>query len=256
MALKNFVKYMALFLCLFSVQVCAANLLKVSYLPAQTAQERQALMWLKNSKALQASLSILEERFVLGENLEIIFGAEEDPVYDPARQEILISYAFVSEVAEYFVASNYEAQGYSIEQAAMDAVIHTVYHEFAHAFINQHEIPILAREEDAADSFANVFLIELMANGRDIVESAADLFYFESPDLKELEPADFWGEHSLSIQRFYQGQCHLYGSDPDRYQAVMKDLGVSKQRQELCVEEWGLVVEAWFFSTESFRKDS
>ncbi|MCW9000601.1 MAG: DUF4344 domain-containing metallopeptidase, partial [Kangiellaceae bacterium] len=65
---------------------------------------------------------------------------------------------------------------------------------------------------------------------QEIALSAADLFYLESEDRTELDEQDFWGEHSLDLQRYYSTLCHVYGSDPDKYKAILEQDYFSEYR--------------------------
>lgn len=228
----------------FSPSVFSAPLV-LEYQPALSSDHQIVAKKLQGSPRLTQLIGIINLHFPLQESVTLVMGAKEDPLYDPETQKILMSYSFYREVENYFIQSEYVEKGTTLDQAVMDAILHTVLHEFSHALINQYQIPILAREEDAADSFANVFLIELIEGGGDAVNTAADLYFFESPETQDLETADFWDEHTLSIQRYYHTLCHLYGSDPEAYKTLLSDAGIPKEREEFCIEEWELVSSAW-----------
>ncbi|HPY42528.1 MAG TPA: DUF4344 domain-containing metallopeptidase, partial [Thiolinea sp.] len=140
----------------------------------------------------------------------------------------------------------YEETGVSAQDAMLDAVQHTLFHELAHALIAMYDLPIVGKEEDAADNLATVLLIEYLDDGAEVAISAADLFDLEGEDVKELSEADFWDEHSLDTQRYYTTMCHIYGSDPKKYKDVKVDAGFDKERAETCSDDYELVRENWF----------
>ena len=189
--------------------------------------------------------SFVNNTFVPTSQIQVVFGMSDRAVYDPNENRIDIPYDFVVEVAERFRHADYANTGVSIEQATEDAIIHTILHELAHAFIANFELAITGKEEDAADELAGVLLIEYFEHGQEIALSAADLFDLESGDRNTLEEVDFWGEHSLDSQRFYNTICLIYGSEPERYGNLLDVLDISQDRGDLCIEDYDRAVRSW-----------
>ena len=185
------------------------------------------------------------DTFALTSRIEIVFGEGDGPVYDPNENRIYLPYDFVADVTKRFKHDNYEETGVTIEQATQDAIIHTIFHELAHALIANFDLAITGKEEDAADELAGVLLIEHFEHGQEIALSAADLFDLESGDKESLEEVDFWGEHSLDSQRFYNTICLIYGSAPEQYAHLLDLLDISQDRGDLCIEDYGRAVRSW-----------
>ncbi|PJE80307.1 hypothetical protein CI610_00686 [invertebrate metagenome] len=72
------------------------------------------------------------------------------------------------------------------EEAALDVLAHTLLHEFGHALINMNHIPVVVKEEDAADGFATYLLIEILPGGLNTLLTAADMFELEGEDFDTL----------------------------------------------------------------------
>jgi hypothetical protein len=85
-------------------------------------------------------------------------------------------------------------------------LLFTLLHEMAHAAINQFDLPVLGKEEDAADSFAATRLIRIGSEFSDqVVASAAkSWFLMDRRDRKEGETVPYYDEHGLDQQRAYQ----------------------------------------------------
>jgi len=194
------------------------------------------------------------EQLTISPDVKVIFGYADGPLYDPANHQIHIPYAFIAEAKARFEAADYAESGISAAQASQDALLHTLFHELAHALINIYELPIVGKEEDAADSLATFLLIELFDQGQEIALSAADLFDLESYDRQTLESEDFWGEHSLDEQRFYATLCHVYGSNPEHYQALIDDELLSEDHHERCIEEYALLQSSWIKLLQPYLK--
>lgn len=131
-------------------------------------------------------------------------------------------------------------------QQFIDAnVLWVFYHELGHALIDQLDLPVLGKEEDAADQLA-VFLTDELWEEDDadrISDLVASGFWQAAEDAEE--PAPWWDEHSTDQQRHFTVACLYYGGDPARRGHVAKDVGLPDDRAELCVAERAQVDRAW-----------
>ncbi len=236
---------------LFSSMSIAADNVIVRYLPTNDIKLQPIVKKLQSDSSIQDAITLMNEEFTFRQPLTIVFGANDGPLYDPTRNDILIPYTFLDEVEQRFNAVNYaddnqgNANPENLIQAVMDVVIHTLFHELAHALIATYELPIVGKEEDAADNLAAVLSIEYFENGAEIAISAADLFYLEGDEITEFEEADFWDEHSLDLQRYYATLCHVYGSDDTQYAYLLEDTGFSDERAELCIGDYERMTNNW-----------
>jgi hypothetical protein len=236
---------------LFSSVSLAADNVIVRYQQTNDAKLQSIVKTLQSDSSIQNTLSLMNTEFIFEQPLTIVFGGEDGPLYDPAINDILIPYTFLDEVEQRFKAvndarnDNGKAEPADLNQAVMDVVIHTLFHELAHALIANHELPIVGKEEDAADNLAAVLSIEYFENGAEIAISAADLFYLEGDEITEFEEADFWDEHSLDLQRYYATLCHVYGSDDVNYAYLLEDTGFSAERGEFCISEYDTIANNW-----------
>lgn len=226
----------------------------VVYLDTGSKMQTAVKKDLQASEVIATVVNTLNDEFVFNDTVRLVFGGEDGPLFDPSSNKISVPYDFIDEVRTRFIKAKYHETGIDEETATMDVLAHTLIHEFAHAFIFMHEIPVLGREEDAADSLATVLLAEFFENGQEIAISAADLFDLESEDRTELEAADFWDEHSLESQRFYSTLCHVYGSNPLRFADMPNELGFPEERAELCIMEFENIAKSWFTLLQPHRK--
>lgn len=232
----------------------ALNKARVIYGPPSGKQETAIQQEVKASGAAEDVASFINDQFSLSVPLSLVFGREDGPLYDPQTQEIVVPYAFLQEVKERFVDAGYPETGVSVSEATMDVLMHTLFHELAHALIFTCELPVVGKEEDAADGLASVLLIEFYEHGAEMALSAADLFDLESEDIETFADEDFQDDHSLDIQRFYTTLCHVYGSDPETYADLKTDAGFSEDRAQGCIEEYERLAKSWFALLEPHRK--
>lgn len=231
----------------------AADNVIVRYQQTNDAKLQSFAKKLQSDNSIQDAITLMNEQFIFPQPLTIVFGGNDGPLYDPARNDILIPYTFLDEVEQRFNAVNYastdqdkaSSSSMTVTQAVMDVVIHTLFHELAHALIATHELPIVGKEEDAADNLAAVLSIEYFENGAEMAISAADLFYLEGDEITEFEEADFWDEHSLDLQRYYATLCHVYGSDEVQYAYWLEEAGFSDERGDFCIDEYERMANNW-----------
>lgn len=119
------------------------------------------------------------------------------------------------------------------------------YHEMAHALIHQLDLPVLGKEEDAADQLAILLSDELWdAEYADLINSSASSAFWLA-NKTTLEKAPGWDEHATDQQRHFSIACLYYGANPEQREAVLEAVGLPPERAELCIEERALLERSW-----------
>lgn len=126
---------------------------------------------------------------------------------------------------------------------AVNNALFVLYHEVGHLIIDQLRLPILGREEDAADNIATWTMLTTATP--DSHAALADAAYgWRLSGLAyntELESDTLYGEHSLDQQRAYQIVCHMVGHDDSGFRAIAAAYGIDRNRQESCFWDWDLM---------------
>ncbi len=134
-------------------------------------------------------------------------------------------------------------------------VLATFYHELGHALIDQMDLPVYGREEDAADSFALV-LTEIL-NGpkrsEQITWASADQYVQIARTLKGQEP-DYSDDHSPDMVRYYTLICLFYGGDVTKRKSFAKDNGLPQERADYCEAERAQIQRAWTGTLDRIRR--
>ncbi|MNQ68643.1 hypothetical protein D3C85_832050 [compost metagenome] len=126
----------------------------------------------------------------------------------------------------------------------------TLLHEMGHLLIAELSLPVLGREEDAADQLGFISLFLSSGRQRDAdfyakLLDIADYWRLEWQRAKpEHEQVYAWASHGLDEQRFYNLACLIYGSDPDRLEWVPKITGLPVERALYCDQEYTQVRKA------------
>ena len=120
-------------------------------------------------------------------------------------------------------------------------------HEMGHGLINEMNLPVLGREEDAANSFAVVTAMKLgpKFSERVLHEATMGWVLSSKEDRKERNPIAYYDEHSLDLQRAYNVVCFMVGSDPEKHKALAAKTRFPEYRQKACVYEWQNTAWSW-----------
>jgi hypothetical protein len=120
-------------------------------------------------------------------------------------------------------------------------------HEIGHVQITEMGLPVLGREEDAADGYATVMMLAMKNefSERVLMEAAKGWFYSDRRDRMERAPLVFYDSHSLSRQRAYQIVCYMVGSDPEKFEALADETGLPEERRGSCQGDFSNAEWSW-----------
>ena len=120
-------------------------------------------------------------------------------------------------------------------------------HEMGHALISEMNMPVLGREEDAADSFAVVTALHIGTgfSERVLLEAAKGWVLSSKRDKQQRNALAFYDEHGLDLQRSYNVVCMMLGSDPEKYKTLAADTKLPEERQTSCVRDYKTTTWSW-----------
>ena len=126
-------------------------------------------------------------------------------------------------------------------------LVDTTLHEFAHALFDILEIPVLGREEDAADQVGAYIYLQLgIEEARRLIAGTTYAYLYEAAKAEnENVKADYSGEHGTPEQRAYNVLCMAYGADTRAFKDIVKKGFLPEKRAEFCEEEYEQVQDAY-----------
>jgi len=191
---------------------------------------------------LQTLFDVISQEFKLPRNMDIIFAetGEVNCWYDPSKHHVVMTYDFMEYILQDAVKNkNTEAEAV---QFATGAILFTLMHEVGHALIGEMDVPVVGREEDAADEFATMLLLDAGPPGHQMLSSAADWFHVMSQGRSG--NLAFWDEHSLDQQRVFNILLLMYGHSPETYGPFVSTI-VPKQRLAKALHEYKVKEHRW-----------
>lgn len=126
-------------------------------------------------------------------------------------------------------------------------MLFSVFHEFGHAVMSEMELPVLGRQEDAADSFAIVAGINMMTDvsERALIEAGKGWFFTELSDRKRGAMAAFYNSHGMNLQRAYQIVCYMVGANPEKFKNLAAMTNLPESRQATCKDDYAIAAWSW-----------
>ncbi|MFA5915219.1 MAG: DUF4344 domain-containing metallopeptidase [Burkholderiales bacterium] len=127
------------------------------------------------------------------------------------------------------------ASAQEIANTVIGGVLFVYMHEIGHALIQTLNLPVLGREEDAADEISTFFTLKMGEETPYAIAGA--MFFFKQRDLFYTR-AHFSDEHSLGPQRQSNIACWAYGSNPSRFAYLLKGGLLTQSRAARCNAEY------------------
>ena len=120
-------------------------------------------------------------------------------------------------------------------------------HELGHAHVQEMGLPVLGREEDAADSYAVVALLKVASDASDGVLVAATKGWFldAQRNQKENTSVPYYDAHSVDKVRAFQIVCIMVGSDLDKFADLADRVKMPQDRQESCAGDYSNASWSW-----------
>jgi hypothetical protein len=129
-------------------------------------------------------------------------------------------------------------------------------HELGHVIIDEMKLPVLGREEDAADTFAALTMLEIGTrfSQRVLMDASEGWFLNGRRDQQTGTEPLYYGEHNLSEQRAYQIVCLMVGSDPAKFMSLADETKMPESRQESCRKDYAKASRSWDTALKPHRR--
>ncbi len=211
---------------------------EVVYQPPRGGENRIGRELLEASET-KAVASGLAKTFELPNPLLVkgVNGIGGGPFYNPEDNSITLPYGFAALIFKVESESNAGESEYELGEriGAINSFIFA--HEFGHALIANYELPVLGKEEDAADAISTVLLLSV-PNGAQYAASAAAFWADFSGRQEPPAVAEFADQHSLDLQRAFDILCWTAGSSQVSYEEVGELEALPTSRLETCPGEY------------------
>lgn len=167
--------------------------------------------------------------------------------YYPLDWQLNICYEIVDYLDKITPAE--PVNGVAPKRVIMGALTAIVLHEVGHALFDNLQVPVLGREEDAADQLAAFLALQF---DKEVATTVVTGMAYAQLALKNVGmgvPVDrrsFADEHGTADQRFYNVLCIAYGSDPGAFAGFADPSVLPPERAEGCKKEYAQIRDAFY----------
>jgi len=140
-----------------------------------------------------------------------------------------------------------EERQWDVVEFVTGNMLFVAFHELGHALVSQLRLPVLGREEDAADYFATLAMLETGTefSVNVLVQAARGWFLSDRRDKKQGNMLTFYDEHGLDQQRAFAIVCLMVGSDAEQFKELADWVQMPEDRQRTCRIDYENAKYAW-----------
>jgi hypothetical protein len=222
---------------------------KVRYEEAHTPEAQRGRQIMQDAKLLEDLAQHVEDTLLLPGDMGIV-GKQCDTVndmYDPNTNEIELCYESIEHSEKNFSGSG-KADSVT---AAVDAETSGFYHELGHATLAIYQLAFTGREEDVADQLSAFTLLNPGADGKPypnglrIATNTAEDWKLSAKESGDANELPFWDGHPMDVQRMYNWQCWIYGSNPAANGSIITSGDLPEDRAGNCEDEYQNMTRGW-----------
>lgn len=216
-----------------------SNQIQYEYVTPKNPEHRAIYDQMKQGRALehlQELLSPLRLPRPLMLKVEDCDGVTNAYYFDGA---ITVCYELMAEFLKNAPAKDLPL-GISRADTVIGPALDVFLHETGHAVFDMLQIPVLGRQEDAADQFSAYLMLRLSKEeARRMILGSAYQYKIQMPGPQVTVPIDvFSGDHSLPAQRAFNNLCIAYGADKKLFFDVVEKDFLPKDRADVCERDY------------------
>ena len=217
-----------------------ADRVSVSYVPPKNPAHQPIYDQLKEVSFLEKLQRFLTPFRLPRALLVKVEGCDGDANAFYENNVITICYEYIEQLRKTMPAET-TAAGVTPIDAIVGPLVDTGLHEFGHALFEMLRLPVLGREEDAADQVSAYIMLQLgKVEARRLIGGVAYAYKAEAEGTSAPPTmTSFADVHGTPAQRFYNVLCIAYGADKHLFGDDIVEKGyLPKDRAEDCENEY------------------
>jgi hypothetical protein len=228
---------LAISLCPATAAPYKPNQIRIEYDPPKNPAHQPIYERLKEVRALERVQTLLSPFRLPRPLLLKLSGCdgESNAWYD--EDVITLCYEFLADILKNALEKTLPSV-ITQDDAILGPFLDVVLHETGHAVFDQLKVPVLGREEDAADLFSVYIVLQMgKEDARRLILGNA-YQYKEDVVNPQVPLTKYSDEHGIPAQRFFNVLCIAYGADQKLFADVVEKGYLPKQRAEGCDLEY------------------
>jgi hypothetical protein len=223
--------------------ILRADRIQISYVPPKNSAHETLFQRLKERRVLEKFKGLLSALRLPRALLLKVEGCDGESNAWYADDAVTVCYEYLEDILLNAPKETTPA-GVTRTDAIMGPTLEVFLHEVGHAVFDYLSVPVLGREEDAADQFAAYVLLQFAeGDARRLIYGVAYSYNIDAskPSTKKNPFAD---EHGLPAQRFYNVLCMAYGADSKLFADLVDQKYLPRERAAGCADEYDQVIRA------------
>jgi hypothetical protein len=215
------------------------NRIDISYVEPTSADAQSLYKLLKEHRALEKIRDLLNPLRLPHRILLQVRGCEGISNAWSDEESVTVCYEYLDDIWKNAPAQTTPA-GIAPVDTLIGPLVDVFLHEAGHATFAALRIPILGREEDAADLFSTYIMLNFdREEARRLILGSAYQYKgdLSSPTVT-IAQQKFADEHGTPAQRFFNLLCVAYGADPKLFADVVEKGFLPQDRAEGCGRDY------------------
>ncbi|HEX5999107.1 MAG TPA: DUF4344 domain-containing metallopeptidase [Hyphomicrobiaceae bacterium] len=158
---------------------------------------------------------------------------------------VTVCYEYLDEIWRNVPAAT-TPEGVTPVDALVGPLVDVFFHELGHVVFALLDVPVLGREEDAADQFSAYLMLHLGPDeARRLIGGAAYQFKSDLRPQLTLQLKDFSNTHGAPAVRFYNLLCIAFGADAQLFDDIVSKGYLPVERAIGCEDEYRQLATAF-----------
>lgn len=218
----------------------------VRFLPPATQDQARFASHMRQTGSLENLVALINRAVTTPSEIPVIARpcGVANAFYSPDRREITLCYELLVDSEKSLrrtMGNRYNDTQYL--QVLHSELAFVLLHEIGHHLIHEYSVPVLGREEDAADKIASY--IFLTSGGEKVMKHSLMFFATNPTSLIGLAlngSAHYGDEHGLNEQRLANLVCWGFGKDSNEFGPLASAAKVPQSRLVRCRDEYEKMV--------------
>lgn len=217
----------------------------IAYVPPKDPKHRALYELLTSRRVLEKIQAILAPFRLPARVLLKVEGCDGTANAYSGDGGVTVCYEYLDEIWRNVPAET-TPEGVAPVDALVGPLVDVFFHEFGHVLFYLLQVPILGREEDAADQFSAYLMLNFgYDEAKRLIAGAAYQFKRDLMPEFRLELKDFSDTHGTPAQRFYNLLCIAFGANSELFNDIVNKGHLPVERAIGCEDEYRAVAHAF-----------
>jgi hypothetical protein len=223
----------------------APNRIDIAYLPPKDPSHKALHELLKSRRVLERIQGVLAPFRLPARVLLKVEGCDGVANAYSGDGAVTVCYEYLDEIWRNVPAET-TPEGVTPVDALAGPLVDVFFHEFGHVLFYLLQVPVLGREEDAADQLSAYLMLNFgYDEAKRLIAGSAYQFKRDLKPEYRVELKDFSDTHGAPAQRFYNLLCIAFGANPELFGEIVSRGYLPVERAIGCEDEFHAMAHAF-----------